>query len=207
MLRSQRFLCLLWKGQKKIEAHYQGLYRRRLSAGRKAEEIPALGTFPTSHSGDFVPPVCVLCVSQMKKKKKNQWCHIYTQVSSFKTKRKRANLSFKPFYSSLRLFMIDALTPLSLVISIIRTYEMIKEGFLFVCFTSNQISFLEQTSLKARTGAVTPLNHFQHHVQQNSLVSWIQTYTDRETKSKHLPHMVALRWMIQIGGNTLLMCG
>lgn len=49
--------------KKKIEAHYQGLYRRRLSAGRKAEEIPALGTFPTSHSGDFVPTVCVVRAS------------------------------------------------------------------------------------------------------------------------------------------------
>lgn len=51
------------KRRKKIEAHYQSLYLHCLSAGGKAEEIPALSTFPTSHSGDFVPPVCVLRVS------------------------------------------------------------------------------------------------------------------------------------------------
>lgn len=75
-----------------------------------------------------------------------------------------------------------------------------------------QICFLEQTSLKVHTGTVTHFTHFRHPFNKTAS-SHMNSYRQRKKKSKHLPHVVPPALpsppflMIQIGGNTILMCG
>lgn len=87
------------KERKKIEAHYQGLYQRCLSAGRKAEEIPALHTSPASHPEDFGPLVSVSCGSKKKTRKKSMTPHSHTvHIETFFATMK-SNLTFNLFLS------------------------------------------------------------------------------------------------------------